>query len=784
MTYGIEQLMALIQGENKISKTLLYITNPDGSPRWIWPSDMNAPEFLKFYNIGSTKAHIYATLIRLVFLLRIQSFIFNKVIISIPTSLGDQWVLFTGTPGVNRKMVMYKQGAIIKIPVGVNAISSLENEKNTLAELSKSTFSTFSHPQNIEVTGFEFCQSAFENDHHRSAQFTNVHKSALDEIFHTTSAKMPLSQSITFNHSMTLLQNLENDPKMPFGLYGKLFLLKNEIQTNKLTEFGFAHGDFTPWNIFANNQNLFIYDWEAAQDLMPKGFDAFHFIIQQSIMVEKHPWNVIEQSLTRILVDENHLFDSKKEMQRYLKLYLLLQIARSMTNYVAQEQWHPQIYWMIDTWNAALDTLTGTTSHRQAFINSLFDHLYPMEYAGLKVGDNHPSFWSEESDIDILTKKKNFIRITQFCKNSPLTSDVVITSKSFMKNVAIYFHDGSFLSLDMIHQLKRKKYIFLNADKLLKRSMVNPYGIKILSHLDDARYIAWFYALNNSKIPTKYEEYKKYLLESFKFEDQALLAFHQGNESSQAILESHIKNKNGNRAFSGLKNKIFYYLDTTKSFFQNKGMVITFSGVDGAGKSTIIENIKYKIEKNLRKEVIVLRHRPSILPIISAWKHGKEKAELISVSKLPRTGNNKSSLSSMLRFGYYYIDYILGQFYVYIRYVKRGNVVLYDRYYFDFINDGRRSNIHFPPSLIKFGYHFLLKPELNFFLYADAHTILSRKQELNKETIETLTTNYRDLFDDFENKYKASSYKSINNEELQDTISYIFENIKSKIKRA
>ncbi|MBK6497179.1 MAG: hypothetical protein IPG00_03020 [Saprospiraceae bacterium] len=128
-----------------------------------------------------------------------------------------------------------------------------------------------------------------------------------------------------------------------------MFLLKNEIQTNKLTEFGFAHGDFTPWNIFANNQNLFIYDWEAAQDLMPKGFDAFHFIIQQSIMVEKHPWNVIEQSLTRILVDENHLFDSKKEMQRYLKLYLLLQIARSMTNYVAQEQWHPQIYWMIDT---------------------------------------------------------------------------------------------------------------------------------------------------------------------------------------------------------------------------------------------------------------------------------------------------------------------------------------------------------------------------------------------------------------------------------------------------
>ncbi|MBK6497177.1 MAG: hypothetical protein IPG00_03010 [Saprospiraceae bacterium] len=41
--------------------------------------------------------------------------------------------------------------------------------------------------------------------------------------------------------------------------------------------------------------------------------------------------------------------------------------------------------------------------------------------------------------------------------------------------------------------------------------------------------------------------------------------------------------------------------------------------------------------------MIVLRHRPSILPIISAWKHGKEKAEAISASKMPRTGNNKAA---------------------------------------------------------------------------------------------------------------------------------------------
>jgi len=246
-------------------------------------------------------------------------------------------------------------------------------------------------------------------------------------------------------------------------------------------------------------------------------------------------------------------------------------------------------------------------------------------------------------------------------------------------------------------------------------------------------------------------------------------------------LNKIIQTKAENRRWKGLKNKLFYYLDTIRSFFQNGGLVITFSGVDGAGKSTIIELVKHKIEKNLRKDVIVLRHRPSILPIISALRHGKEKAEAISVSKLPRTGQNKNLLSSLLRFGYYYIDFILGQFYVYVKYVMRGKVVLYDRYYFDFINDGKRSNILLPTSWVKFGYRFLLKPDLNYFLYAEAGTILARKQELDIQTIETLTSDYKNLFEHYANTYTSSDYISIANEKLDDTLSILFRGVKTKI---
>ena len=41
----------------------------------------------------------------------------------------------------------------------------------------------------------------------------------------------------------------------------------------------------------------------------------------------------------------------------------------------------------------------------------------------------------------------------------------------------------------------------------------------------------------------------------------------------------------------------------------------------------------------------------------------------------------------------------------------------------------------------------LRQPDLNFFLWAQPETILSRKKELPRETIEGLTTRYRTLFE-------------------------------------
>lgn len=52
---------------------------------------------------------------------------------------------------------------------------------------------------------------------------------------------------------------------------------------NNLVSFSVYHGDFTPWNMFVQKNELFVFDWEYAQLTYPPYLDYFHFFTQQAI---------------------------------------------------------------------------------------------------------------------------------------------------------------------------------------------------------------------------------------------------------------------------------------------------------------------------------------------------------------------------------------------------------------------------------------------------------------------------------------------------------------------
>ena len=203
-----------------------------------------------------------------------------------------------------------------------------------------------------------------------------------------------------------------------------------------------------------------------------------------------------------------------------------------------------------------------------------------------------------------------------------------------------------------------------------------------------------------------------------------------------------------------------------------RAQIITFSGVDGAGKTTILREVTELLENKYNQKIVEIRHRPSILPILSAIKHGKKEAEKKTMEVLPRTGGNKSKLSSYIRFFYYLTDYIFGQWVIYFRHTRKGQMIIYDRYYFDFINDARRTNINLDSGFVKFFYRFVFKPDMNIFLFASPEVILSRKQEMDEESIVNLTVKYKTLFDELGEKNKEQ-YVSIENIDKEVTMKII-----------
>lgn len=767
--------------------TVLIIHNTDGTPRWIWNADCKHPYLLKFYNIGSFKARVFAFVIQLVFKLKLQGVFFKKETFYVIENkesnfvIDQDWALFTGTVGPNNKAILYANNSFYKIATTSNAQVLINKEDSTLQRLSTEKVD-FIMPISKKISNTVIQLTDISNNVKRGNNFTDIHFHILNQMSLIDKQLRQVKNWESFKQIQEEFNNIK-DSRIPTNIVRKINLICSQIKDDEIIETTFSHGDFTQWNVFVNDKNLAVYDWELSNNDAPKGFDFFHYIIQKGILVDRKNWKAIYATLKEHYANKtNQLFDKKatQEFECYLKYYLLVCVMQYITIYAKQPKWHMQVDWLLQTWNEALNHfLKEEKKSRELVIMDLFDSLHNLPYATLKFNNGYPEQLSELSDIDMICAKKANDHVVQLLENHSLVAKLTVAKKSYMNTVQIITNEGDLLSIDLIWKLKVRNLTILDADKMVKNSVRNSFGVKTTSAIDTARYIALFYVLNGAKIPQKYLVYEQALINSKNRLDEILRDYFIDDQKSKKAIANFIKSKKQNKKLFFLKNTIFYFLDALRSVRQNKGFTITFSGVDGAGKSTIITNITHQIEKQLRRPVIVLRHRPSILPILSVWTKGKAKAHQDVISNLPRQGNNANVLSSFARFSYYYVDYLVGQFIIYCKYILRGYVVVYDRYYFDFINDSKRSNIQLPKWFSKIGYTFLLKPKFNFFLFADAETILSRKKELNKETIENLNKEYQLLFENLQSKNNHSTYKAIKNDEMETTLKNILTTIKT-----
>ncbi|MEM6262699.1 MAG: hypothetical protein AAGI38_09350 [Bacteroidota bacterium] len=422
---------------------------------------------------------------------------------------------------------------------------------------------------------------------------------------------------------------------------------------------------------------------------------------------------------------------------------------------------------------------TTKTSYRHTFIRELFPKLYSLRYGFLKYFYQHLDEIPATSDIDLIVDKTELPHWRRMCGSSPYVDHVVFRQTSFALFCELYFRDGSYLELDLIYAFKWKGVVFMNIEEVLRAVRPNDHRVKVPPVTYSFAYIFLFFGLNKAEVPAKYQFHFQSLPEATQQEVQNWFVkrYLSGKKEvdvfdlrpCQKNLLQACKRLPENKGIPGWKSSWYSRLDAVFP----PAPLITFSGVDGAGKSTVLEHTRKLLEEKYRREVTVLRQRPGILPILSALKYGAKEAEKRAAERLPRTGQNNSFISSLMRFAYYYCDYQIGQWWVRIKYRRKNSVILYDRYYFDFMADGRRNNLKLPKWLLHAGFRFVTKPGLNFLLFADPEVILARKQELSESAIIELTQAYQEVFKKLDQAYPGNQYHCINNLHLEATLNLI-----------
>ncbi len=177
--------------------------------------------------------------------------------------------------------------------------------------------------------------------------------------------------------------------------------------------------------------------------------------------------------------------------------------------------------------------------------------------------------------------------------------------------------------------------------------------------------------------------------------------------------------------------------------FRPSGVWIAFLGPDGAGKTTVIETLRKRLDKLFPPNLQLHCHwRPRWLPSPGTLIGRAEEA---TVNTAPHAKQAHGRLTSAVRLAYFWMDYALGHWVRVRPVIARGGLVTFDRYSYDFAIDPLRYRLRPPAWFARLSAQAVPQPELVFVLDAPPAVLHARKQELPLEVLETQSKALRQM---------------------------------------
>lgn len=398
-------------------------------------------------------------------------------------------------------------------------------------------------------------------------------------------------------------------------------------------------------------------------------------------------------------------------------------------------------------------------------------------YALLRNYDDLPEI-NNSRDIDIVISRNDFKTIKKQLVKIFLSFEYKITTyykSDRMYTFVLVNTDFEFLQFDFFFKTSLHGILLLKSKDLLNKREFNGklYHVsKEYEFLDKYIYLK----VLNVPYPPKYKHIRESVLnDSIGFDELVyelfgVESFSELEQLSGKKIITKLLFKNFRANISSIIQNVFYELS---NIFNSQGISMSFTGPDGVGKTTVINEIIEIIGSH--SEVQLFHHRPTIIGNISNVAKNIGVLEKVNDNySEPHRGEKKGILNSFLRLCYYSTDYIIGYWLKIKRPLFRRSFVIFDRYYTDIIADSHRSNIYLNPKFLYYwGKIFIPKMKYNFLFTADADIILARKQELDKKGINDINLKLDYLAS------KKDYYLVLNNEgpkeAIQKILTIIFE---------
>lgn len=204
-----------------------------------------------------------------------------------------EFAIFCGTPCVHQKItIQISSGSriigYVKVTASEEIRAVFDHENRILTTL---------HRKGIECIPKCLYCGRLNNGLYLFVQTTI--KTSQSEIVHTWKEK---NEQFLKNLAIHTQQNIRfedsdfchdiNALKKRLPMLGNPFIIYKTIQdverefSGREVIFSVFHADFTPWNMFVEKGQVFVFDWEYARMTYPPQLDYFHFMIQTAVFEE------------------------------------------------------------------------------------------------------------------------------------------------------------------------------------------------------------------------------------------------------------------------------------------------------------------------------------------------------------------------------------------------------------------------------------------------------------------------------------------------------------------